>query len=129
MPILHIHSIEAKKQPDVSQAPSGGDVIISQNLQPLRERLLGSFKGFNQFKSLGQREFSLVKGQHVSIQLSTDLKVDITAESLTADEITLFIHAHGRGRGHRVKAKPNSLFFEAIRWRGRVILLAMRPSL
>lgn len=121
-PTLDVHSIEAKKQEGGAE-----EVILSPRLEAIQDQLLGSFKGFHLFKSLGQRSFQLTIGQQFSIQVASDVRIDITVEALEAEEITLLVRA--QGREHRVKAKPNLLFFEAIRWKGRVIILAMRPSL
>ena len=118
-PVAKVQVIEASK---------AGSLQVSDSLKKITPRLRASFKRFKKFTAISEQTVDLRKGKSHSVKITKGLKVKLKMVKNMGRNIELEVSGHKKGTKHRVKAKLGRLFFEAIKWRGRVFLLAIRPK-
>lgn len=119
-PTLKVNFIEAKP---------GQTLKVSSSLQVIRAQLESSFKskGLTNFRELGHKDFELSEGKRFKLQATSGLMITIFVEQIQGDQVTLIVSESSKKSANRVKTHLGKLFFEAIRWQGRTLILALHP--
>lgn len=112
---------------EVIRASHGDSPLLSQNLKKVEKRLTATFKTFNRFQSVDSKRFSLTSRAEHIFHIADGLDVKLKLLNRRKRDIDLLVQIPQRSVKHTVKAKLGRLFFEAIKWRGEVYLLAIRP--
>ena len=118
-PVAKVQVIEASK---------AGSLQVSKSLKKISPRLRASFKRFKKFTAISEQTVDLKNGKSHPVKITEGLLVKLKMVKNMGRNIELEVSGHKKGTKHRVKAKLGRLFFEAIKWKGRVFLLAIRPK-
>ena len=112
----------------VITASHGTTPKVSDQLKEIEPRLKASFKRFNQFKFIRSASTPLQKGEAKTFTIVKGLDLHLRVGQVTQRGVTLNIEIPKRSMKHTVKAKVGKLFFEALKWKGQVYLLAVKPK-
>lgn len=113
----------------VIEAQQGEMSKVSPELKSIETRLQSTFKDYNQFVSLSDHSVDLEAKKEHTIEVTKDLEFILSLSKQTERNIELEISIPKHRTRHKVMARVGRLFFEAIKSKDRVILLAIRPSL
>jgi hypothetical protein len=115
-------------QLQVIEAQQGKQFKVSPELKPISATLKASFTRYQNYKHLQTVCFAVQPRVEKVFHLTKGLDFAISVKSVQDSMITLEVNVPQKKMIHVVKAKLGKLFFEAIKWKGKVYLIAFLPK-
>ena len=115
---LNIQVIEASK----------ANEYVDPALKPLKHKLFNSFKKVNYFKQLDTLKIPLQKKANKNIKLTKDLSATILINKVLANKFKFSLKIPKKNRRLKINAKRKKLFFQAMKWKGKVYILAFKTT-
>ena len=130
MTCLSSHQAWAKPSVEVKiiEASRIGQFKVSPKLRLMKSRLKATFKKYKEFSLLSSSVAPLEVGRKIRFDISKDLDLFLEVEQVNKRGVTLKVNIPKRSMKHTVKAKLGKLFFEALKWKGKVYLIAITPK-
>jgi len=113
---LSIQVIEAHKK----------HVYMDNTLRSIAPTLKSSFKKLKSFKLLKSVSIPLVKYKKTTIKLPKGLKMNVSIKDVSKELIRIMLHIPRKKSRLKINAKPKELFFQAMKWKGKVYILAFK---
>jgi hypothetical protein len=120
--------VESHLQIQVIEAQQGKQFKFSPELKPISETLKASFTRYKNYKHLQTVCFDVQPRIKKVFHLTKGLDFAISVKSVQNSIVTLEVNVPQKKMVHVVKAKLGKLFFEAIKWKGKVYLIAFLPK-
>jgi hypothetical protein len=113
---LHIQVIEAQKSKS----------HIHAKLKPIAKALKTSFKELNHFHLVNAMTLPLTKNKSKKINLPKGLKIFVSITKVLSKKIKLLLKIPRKKSKLKITAKRKELFFQAMKWKGKVYILALK---
>lgn len=113
----------------VIEASHEKEFKVSEKLKTIQKTLQASFKQFNQFNLIVAHEVNLKPKSTVSLPIGSELEMKMIPLNLNTQGVSLLIDVPKLKIKHTLHAKNDKLFFEALKWKGKAYLIAIKPKL
>ena len=113
---LHIQVIEAQQSKKHTHA----------KLKPIAKALKTSFKELNHFHLVNSMMLPLAKNKSKKISLPKGLKIFVSITKVLSKKIKLLLKIPRKKSKLKITAKRKELFFQAMKWKGKVYILALK---
>ena len=117
-PYMQVQVIEASKE----KKP-----MISKELRAISSALQASFTNYNHYQYIKGDRFDLKDKRVNKLNITNGLDFLMKVELIKGNAVTLKVNIPEKKMKHTVNAKLGKLFFEALKWKGKVYLIAFLP--
>ena len=101
---------------------------IDPKLFKLKDSLVKSFPRFNHFTHLKKHKFHLIRKSKKTLKITSDLKVSLTPLSNRKNQLIFKMEVPQKKASFKLKAQKGKLFYQAMRWKNKVYILAFKTK-
>ena len=116
--LVSVQIIEAKKGTSAQK--------IDPKLSKIRGSLKKTFPKLHQFKLLSKDQITLTHNRRHSLKVSQNLIVHLTSIKNRRDQLVFKMEVPQKKANFKLKAKKGKLFYQAMRWKKKVYILAFK---
>ena len=101
---------------------------VDPNLLKIKDSLVKSFPKLNHFKYLQSHKVRFIQGKKQTVSIIKNLKVKLTPLNNQKKQLTFKMEVPQKKASFRLKARKGQLFYQAMRWKNKVYILAFKAK-